>query len=65
MSKADGAYWHCPNRDCNWSMVSALEMEGEAPRCVCGILMEKRELLPVFSYMDFLRGEEHLGADEE
>jgi hypothetical protein len=46
-------------------MVSALEMEGEAPRCACGSLIEKRELVPVFSYPDFLRGEEHLGADGE
>lgn len=40
-------------------------MEGEPPRYVCGGLMEQRELVPVFSYLDFLRGEEHLGADEE
>jgi len=46
-------------------MASSLEMEGRAPRCVCGSLMEKRELVPVFSYLDFLRGEEHLGGDEE
>jgi hypothetical protein len=28
-------------------------------------LMERRELVPVLSYLDFLRGEEHLGADED
>lgn len=46
-------------------MVSAWEVEGEAPRRVCGGLMERPDLLPVFSYLNFLRGEEELAVDEE
>jgi hypothetical protein len=42
--------------------------EVAAPRCVCGVVMQKAEPVPVFSYLDFLRGEaaieEELGKEE-
>lgn len=58
MSNGNGVHWHCPNRDCNWSLVATMaEEEGAVPRCVCGSSMKKVELMPVFQYLDFLRVE--------
>jgi hypothetical protein len=66
----EAARWCCANRDCNWFMVAAKNPEGaEAPKCVCGGPMKKVEMLPVPSYLDFLRDEsaaaESARADEE
>lgn len=50
--------WRCPNRDCSWSMVSSVAEDDEAaPRCICGGQMEQIEVIPVMTYLDFLRGE--------
>lgn len=58
MSKGNGVHWHCPNRDCDWPSVSAEAGEEiEAPRCNCGSIMKKVELVPVYRYLDFLRVE--------
>lgn len=70
MSNNERARWCCPNRDCNWSMVGTIAKEGEsAPRCVCGSAMQRAEEVPVFTYLDFLRGEtaieEEAGGKEE
>jgi hypothetical protein len=56
--------WHCPNRDCNWSMVATTTEDGEAPRCICGSPMEKIEPVPVLTYLDFLRGETSSDEDQ-
>lgn len=58
MPNREMARWCCPNRDCNWSMVGTTAEDAEAPpRCVCGSEMQKVEAVPVFTYLDFLRGE--------
>jgi hypothetical protein len=58
MLKRDGMRWRCPNRDCDWSVVAPTPVAGEsAPRCVCGAEMKKVEIVRVFTYLDFLRGE--------
>lgn len=55
--------WFCPSRDCNWSMVSTIRSEdGSAPRCVCGQLMKEADVVPVMSYLEFLRGDADLGV---
>ena len=67
MSNTERARWRCPNRDCNWFMVATMVEELEAPRCVCGAVMQKAEPVPVFGYLDFLRGEvaiEEFGKEE-
>lgn len=51
-------------------MVGTIAKEGEsAPRCVCGSAMQRAEEVPVFTYLDFLRGEtaieEEAGGKEE
>ena len=68
MSNSDRARWCCPNRDCDWSMVATVADGGEAPRCVCGNVMQKAQAVPVFSYLDFLHEEAantEPGIDEE
>ena len=70
MSSRDGVHWHCSNRDCNWSFVATMPgEEEEAPRCVCGSVMEKGETVPAFQYLDFLREEtmveEEAGVEKE
>jgi hypothetical protein len=56
--------WSCPNPDCSWSMVGTMVEAGEpAPRCVCGGEMQKSEVIPVMTYLDFLRGDTRM--DEE
>jgi len=58
MSVGKGIHWHCPNRDCNWSIAATGPAEGGAPpRCVCGSVMRRTEVAPVFRYLDFLREE--------
>jgi hypothetical protein len=58
--------WHCRNRDCEWSMVStSTDSMDSSPRCFCGQLMEQAEVIPVFTYLDFLRGESDSEAEEQ
>ena len=66
MAKQTGEHWHCANRDCGWSavLVTLNEAESAAPLCVCGSPLQKSELQPVFSYLDFLRGEESLETQD-
>ncbi|HTZ49736.1 MAG TPA: hypothetical protein VMH20_19255 [Verrucomicrobiae bacterium] len=64
MSKKDGIRWHCPNRDCNWTVV-AIPDAGEIPaepRCICGRTMQRGDAVPAFHYLDFLRDDT---ADEK
>jgi len=66
MPKTQGAHWHCTDRDCGWSVVlTSHEHEESVPRCVCGSPMTRSEMSPVFSYLDFLRGEESPQAAEK
>jgi hypothetical protein len=59
MLKTQGAHWHCANRDCGWSVVLTFYKHDEVvPRCVCGGPLTRSEMLPVFSYLDFLRGQD-------
>ena len=59
MLSKDGMRWRCPDPTCNWSMVAPLAITGEpTPRCVCGAEMKKAEVVRVFNYLDFLRGED-------
>jgi hypothetical protein len=60
MTKQSEVHWHCANRDCGWSavLVTLPEEKATSPVCVCGSPLQKSELSPVFSYLDFLRGEE-------
>jgi len=62
MSNTSGIRWLCPSRDCQWSMVSTITADRRAPRCVCGQLMEQVELVPMMSYLEFLRGDMDLGS---
>ena len=40
-------------------MVAQAPTEGEAaPRCICGSEMKRMEVVRVFTYLDFLRGED-------
>jgi len=50
------------NRDCGWSavLVELSDSETAIPHCVCGSPMERAELPQVFSYLDFLWGDEPL-----
>ena len=58
MLKRDGMRWRCPNRDCDWSVVAhAPKPDDPAPRCICGTVMKKVEVVRVFTYLDCLRGE--------
>ena len=70
MASGDGVRWHCPNRECNWSMVATMTGESEvAPWCICGSQMQKAEIVPAFRYLDFLREdtvlEKETGLEEE
>jgi hypothetical protein len=57
MLKKDGMRWHCPNRDCDWSVLAQVPATGDAaPRCVCGTEMKRVEVVRVSTYLDFLRG---------
>jgi hypothetical protein len=59
MLETRGAHWHCSNRDCGWSVVLTFyEHQEHVPRCACGAAMTRSEMQPVFSYLNFLRGEE-------
>ncbi|HUN60704.1 MAG TPA: hypothetical protein VMU53_01885 [Candidatus Sulfotelmatobacter sp.] len=71
MSNGDGIRWHCPNRDCSWTMVATPGTDESAtqPRCICGRTMQKGDAVPAFHYLDFLRDDtaegEEAGADKE
>jgi hypothetical protein len=69
MANGAGARWHCPNRDCNWSVVALAGEEEAAPRCVCGNKMKMGGVVPAFRYLDFLKGEagitEEAGIEKE
>ena len=66
MARQSGEHWQCANRDCGWSavLVTPQEAESVTPLCVCGSPLQKSELQPVFSYLDFLRGEESLETQD-
>jgi len=68
MSNNESARWRCPNRDCDWSMVATMAEGVEAPRCVCGVVMQKAEAVLVFNYLDFLHEDaainKELGKEE-
>ena len=65
MLKTEGAHWRCANRDCGWSVVLTFYKYEEAvPLCACGGPMTRSELLPVFSYLDFLRVENSPRAEK-
>jgi len=70
MPISDGVHWQCLNRDCCRSLVStATTDKNEAPRCICGSPMGKREVTTRFQYLDFLREgivtEEEAGIEKE
>jgi hypothetical protein len=57
MGKEQSSHWRCANRDCEFSRpVRFSEEEKSAPLCLCGTFMQKENISPVFSYLDFLRG---------
>ena len=59
MIRTEGDHWHCENNDCGWSVVMNLPSREEANlRCICGSPMKRMAAPTVFSYLDFLRGEE-------
>jgi len=62
MFTTSGIRWLCPSRDCSWSMVSTVTTEdGAPPRCICGQPMQQADLVPVMTYLEFLRGDMDLG----
>ena len=66
MTNQERVHWHCANRDCGWSVVTMnVESEAANPTCVCGAALQKSDMPPVFSYLDFLRGEEALWGNED
>lgn len=62
--------WHCPNRDCEWSLVTmTTEKLDDTPQCVCGKTMKRGTAAQAFQYLDFLRDgtatEQAVGPEEE
>jgi hypothetical protein len=51
--------WHCTNRDCAAPETCHLRRPSEAPRCACGNRMERSSVSENFTYLDFLRDEDH------
>jgi len=67
MSNKDGIRWHCPDPDCNWTVVATSDA-GESlrePRCVCGRTMQRGDAVPAFHYLDFLRDDTANGEEAE
>jgi len=66
VTKQTSEHWHCANPGCGWSavLVTLDEAEARAPICVCGSPLQKSQLQPVFSYLDFLRGEDLPGTED-
>jgi hypothetical protein len=58
VTKQTSEHWHCANPGCGWSavLVTLNETEAAAPVCVCGSPLQKSQMQPMFSYLDFLRG---------
>ena len=52
-------HWQCMNRDCTASETRELPRAAAPPRCSCGSQMERADVSVIFSYLDFLRDEEH------
>jgi hypothetical protein len=71
MSNRDAIRWHCPDRDCQWTVVAIpdAQQDLQEPRCICGRTMQRADVIPAFHYLDFLREEEvdrnDTGADKE
>lgn len=51
--------WHCTNRDCPAPETHHLRQPSAAPRCACGSRMERSSASEIFTYLDFLRDEDH------
>ena len=66
MTKQTSEHWHCADPGCGWSAVQGTldQAEAAAPLCVGGSPLQKSQRLPVFSYLDFLRGEDLSGTEE-
>ncbi len=66
MTKQISEHWHCANPGGGWSavLVTLDGAEARAPICVCGSPLQKSQLQPVFSYLDFLRGEDLPGTED-
>jgi hypothetical protein len=51
--------WRCTNRDCAAPETHHLRRPATAPRCACGSRMERSSASEIFTYLDFLRDEDH------
>jgi hypothetical protein len=51
--------WQCMNRDCAAPETCGLPRGAVPPQCGCGWQMERTNVSVIFSYLDFLRDEEH------
>jgi hypothetical protein len=59
MKTGDMRHWHCTNRNCPAPETRDLPQTVAAPKCSCGSTMERLDVSITFSYLDFLRNEEH------
>jgi hypothetical protein len=61
-----GDHWHCTNPSCHCEILvqSNSALDGTNPFCVCGAPMKKKYAPPSFTYLEFLRVEEPLSAQE-
>ncbi|HXN54320.1 MAG TPA: hypothetical protein VN943_20495 [Candidatus Acidoferrum sp.] len=52
--------WHCTNPACGCEVLveRSGRVEGNNPRCSCGVAMKKRYASPVLTNLDFLRLQE-------
>ena len=64
MKTGDMQHWQCANRDCVTSETRELPRTAAAPRCRCGWQMERANVSVIFSYLDFLRDEEHQAEEQ-
>jgi hypothetical protein len=67
MLMKSGERWHCVNSACRCQVLveSESHVPGASPRCVCGGVMKRNYVPPVFKYLDFLRGEEPSEMQQE
>lgn len=58
--------WHCANPECTVKPTIRVDfnLENAPPRCLCGTLMKKQYRSPVFRYLDFLREEAAVEAED-
>ena len=58
--------WHCTNRACTAeiSMTTIRPSDGSHPFCSCAAAIKKDYNAPVFTYLDFLRVEEPVLAEQ-